>query len=203
MDTLQYIFKRYGLDKNQTSPIKFQNNRPVDLPILFKELGFKKGAEIGVLGGVFSEILCGSNPDLELYSVDAWEFYPLWRNFRKAHHYPPIYLEAKKRLSRFPNSTIIKKWSMDAVKEFDDNSLDFVFIDADHRYEKVIEDITEWSKKVRSGGIVCGHDYGVKGEFVQVTEAVNDWTKKHQINPWFILKSPMSKNDTCWLWVKP
>jgi len=202
MNTLKYLENKFHLDLKQTSPITFFCNRLVDLPIIFKELGFNKGAEIGVLRGDYSEILCQSNPDLKLFSIDAWEFYPVWKNFRRARHYPPIYEEAKNRLSHYPNNQIIKKWSIDAVKDFEDNSLDFVFIDADHRYDSVITDITEWSKKVRSGGIVSGHDYGVKGNFVQVTKAVNNWTKEHHLDTWFILRSPINRHDTCWLWVK-
>lgn len=50
--------------------------------------------------------------------------------------------------------------SMDAARIFRDETADLVFIDADHRYEAVLEDIRGWLPKVRSGGIICGHDYG-------------------------------------------
>lgn len=42
---------------------------------------------------------------------------------------------------------------------FDDGSLDFVFIDADHRYEGVSRDIDAWAPKVKRGGILAGHDF--------------------------------------------
>ncbi len=48
---------------------------------------------------------------------------------------------------------------MDALEDFEDNSLDFVYIDGDHNFKHISEDIYEWTKKVRSGGIVSGHDY--------------------------------------------
>jgi predicted O-methyltransferase YrrM len=48
---------------------------------------------------------------------------------------------------------------MDAVKDFADGSLDFVYIDGHHGFKYVAEDIWEWHKKVRKGGIVAGHDY--------------------------------------------
>jgi len=41
---------------------------------------------------------------------------------------------------------------------FEDNSLDLVFIDADHRNSHVSEDIKAWLPKVKTGGILCGHD---------------------------------------------
>jgi len=48
---------------------------------------------------------------------------------------------------------------MDAVKDFEDDSIDFVYIDGNHSFKYVAEDICEWVKKVKVGGFVCGHDY--------------------------------------------
>ncbi len=48
--------------------------------------------------------------------------------------------------------------SVDMADKFEDASLDYVYIDADHRYEGVLADITAWYPKVKSGGFICGHD---------------------------------------------
>ena len=65
---------------------------------------------------------------------------------------------------------------MDAVVDVADESLDFVFIDADHKYVSVCEDIREWSKKVRIGGIVSGHDYyKTRGENLGVINAGDEY----------------------------
>jgi hypothetical protein len=53
----------------------------------------------------------------------------------------------------------IRSTSVDAAKMYEDNSLDFVFIDAEHSYESVREDIDAWLPKVKKGGIIAGHDY--------------------------------------------
>lgn len=63
--------------------------------------------------------------------------------------------------------------SQDAVKKFEDNSLDFVYIDAEHSYKAVKEDIKEWMPKVKSGGIIAGHDYD-KQEHPGVCQAVEE-----------------------------
>jgi hypothetical protein len=80
--------------------------------------------------------------------------------------------------------------------DFDDESLDFVYIDANHRPDFVREDIREWTKKVKKGGIVSGHDYhgdvaGVVDEYVRnnnlelfVTEQKSD----KALSWWFIKK---------------
>jgi predicted O-methyltransferase YrrM len=55
---------------------------------------------------------------------------------------------------------IIARPSVEAAENFDDNSMDFVFLDADHSYESVKADITAWWPKIKPGGWLCGHDYG-------------------------------------------
>ena len=206
MDTLKYICEKYNIDVSKESPFHIDCCRIKDLPGLFKELGFTKGAEIGVLKGDYSAKLCESNPDLTVYSIDAWEFYPLKNNFRRAYMYPPIYEAAKKKLAGYPNSVIIRKWSQDALEDFADESLDFVFIDGNHEFQYVANDIAGWGKKIRKGGIISGHDYGPavstrKETFCHVKYVVDAWTYSHDIRPWFVLDSP-DKHEIGWMWVK-
>ncbi|WP_263408895.1 class I SAM-dependent methyltransferase [Terriglobus tenax] len=49
--------------------------------------------------------------------------------------------------------------STDTAKQFEDGSLDFVYIDACHQYKKVKQDIEAWLPKVKPGGTIAGHDY--------------------------------------------
>lgn len=64
----------------------------------------------------------------------------------------------------------IKLSSRVAHKLFADNSIDFLFIDAEHTYEGVSADIDLWLPKVREGGVIAGHDYDWDG----VRKAVNE-----------------------------
>ena len=105
---------------------------------------------------------------------------------------------------------------MEAVKDFKDNSIDFVYIDGNHTYDYVTQDITEWSKKVRKGGIVSGHDYGwwyhsqkmLKRTDGRVDLAVKTYTHTNNIHPWFVLgRRKMIKGETrdshrSWFFVK-
>jgi len=86
--------------------------------------------------------------------------------------------------------TAVRMTSVEAAATYADNSLDFVFIDADHAYESVREDIIAWWPKVKKGGIISGHDYhgGAPGVmfatnelfgFVRVT--ANCWWVKKEI----------------------
>ena len=80
---------------------------------------------------------------------------------------------------------------MDAVKDFADESLDFVYIDANHEFKYVTEDIFEWSKKVRKGGAIAGHDYFYakqrKFDNIHVRYVVDAYTATFRIHPWYVL----------------
>lgn len=154
-----------------------------DLIKYFAELNFTKGAEIGVAEGYFSEAMFKTIPNLELFCVDSWEVYKnnRWAGSeeRNIHHRNTT----KERLSKY-NAGIIEEFSMDAVQQFDDGELDFVYIDANHSFDYVMQDLIEWSKKVRKGGIVALDDYyDFKG--AGVIEAVDAYCKAHGITPNF------------------
>ena len=141
----------------------------IELAKHFAALEFTSGAEIGVCHGRYSEILCRTNPKLKLLAVDDWR--------RNITH--ESYAVAKLRLANL-NVTIDRRSSMDAVGDVADESLDFVFIDADHKYTSVCDDIREWAKKVRIGGIVSGHDYYItRGQNMGVINAVDEYVAEH------------------------
>ena len=104
-----------------------------------------------------------------------------------------LYALAQAKLSKFHLCTLIRKTSMDALADFKDQSLDFVYIDAHHGLKFVIEDIWEWSKKVKKGGFISGHDYGINQKeandpyVLHVKYAVDAYTKALGIKDWYIL----------------
>ena len=207
MNTLKYILDRYGVKKK--SKIKLYCSRTGTLPNLFKELGLKVGAEIGVAQGRFSKQICINCPDIELYSVDAWKLWDGLIHGETQKTMDDLYAAAVNRLSGLPNNKIIRDASMGAVRKFADKSLDFVYIDAAHDYKSVSNDIKAWSQKVRKGGIIAGHGYALPadmkglGDFNDVNygvnKAVDDWLKKKKIKPLFILVKDMPSS---WMYVK-
>jgi hypothetical protein len=161
-----------------------------DLLKHFAKLGYKTGAEIGVSQGYFSKAMFETIPNLKLYCVDAWKSYVGVRRWMPSNERANTYYEiAKKTLAPYPNATIVRKMSMDAVKDFADSSLDFVFIDANHGFDYVMEDLINWTKKVRVGGIVSGDDY-YHFKKAGVVEAVDVYTKAHGIK--FELTDPLT-----------
>lgn len=221
MATLEYIIKKYGFAGDYELPIIIKISRFKGFLTLLNELGFKVGAEIGVSKGRYARAMCQGIPGLKLYCVDPWEAYPDYveQHDEAGQKLLNELLEVtKERLAPY-DYEIIRKYSMDAVKDFKDESLDFVFIDGNHSFEYVVDDIAAWSKKVRKGGIVAGHDYWnsidrVKERKVlyienttpqeamklcQVKDAVDGWVKANQIKPWFVIIG-----DQCpsWFWVR-
>lgn len=165
------------------------------LPKLCMAMGFTKGAEIGVWRGAYAATFCQDSPNMHMLCVDPWESYPAWVDTKNAM--PPAearafmaqsYRDAVHKL-RGLNATIVRKFSKDAADDVPDGSLDFVYIDGNHVLEAVTEDLTLWAPKVRSGGVVAGHDYRrfENKPFVHVVDAVNAYTEAHAIDPWFVL----------------
>lgn len=159
------------------------------------------GAEIGVADGRYSEILCKSIDDLELYCVDPWAKYD--GNWRSDDYQEGAYQKALERLQSY-DVEIIRKTSIPAVLEFGRDSLDFVFIDGAHDFDNTMLDIITWAGRVRKGGIVAGHDYYHFGNS-GVIEAVNAYIQVHKIDLHLTLRDESAHKDDrvpCWWFIK-
>lgn len=214
METLKYIIEKYNLP--ETGRIEIPNVGRKDLALLFHELDFKTGVEIGVQQGIYSEILCQSNPQAKIYGVDKWEWYPTFAHYITSNTQLANYGRTKTRMAQYPNYKIIRGWSMDALKKFKDESLDFVFIDGNHDYDFLINDLIGWSKKVRKGGIISGHDYR-RSANSKINSILARWDVKiiidlyvkiREIDPlfiWGLRDSPPGvyrDKERSWMWVK-
>lgn len=202
-DTFEYVMKKFYRVEGEKSPTRLRFKRN-NLGVLFNELGYKSGAEIGVYTGHYSEVLCLGNPGVKLCCIDPWEVYeseeeePFAQNQEALNKF---YEEAKMRLASY-NCSIIKKPSMEAVKDFETNSLDFIYLDANHDYKHVSEDLDAWAKIVRSGGIVSGHDYGHfkhEGKGLGAKRAIDNYISEHKIKMLFLVNQ---NYQTSWFFVK-
>jgi predicted O-methyltransferase YrrM len=111
------------------------------------------GIEVGVYTGqsaayLMEAIICffGDKGGIGLHTLDLVDF-------EMTKH------RTRENLERYPMGTFHELDSVEASKLYADASLDFVFIDADHRYEMVARDIDAWLPKVKRGGIIAGHDF--------------------------------------------
>ena len=204
MSTLEVILNKFNIGDftKVNMPIDLLQATRLDLADLFCELKFETGVEIGVQEGLYSEQICLRNPNLKKhYSIDGWKAYRGYRDHVNQTKMDNFYAEAKSRLSKYPIE-IIKSFSLDAIKNFKDNSLDYVYIDGNHSFDHVIQDIIQWSAKVRPGGIIAGHDFIRRiMEPVHVIQATQVYTYCHKISPWFTVGGS-TKETRSFFWIK-
>ena len=182
-----------------------------DLPQLYKDLGFTTGVEIGTDKGKYAKIMCEAG--LKLYCVDPWLWYDDYPHPEGQKRLDHLY-DHSKRLLEPLGATIIRKTSMEAVKDFKPGSIDFVYIDGHHGFKYVAEDLWEWSKVVRKGGIIAGHDFAltihteIRDPFVlHVKHVLLGYTKALHIDNWYVIGSdnakPGEKREMfrSWFWI--
>jgi predicted O-methyltransferase YrrM len=107
------------------------------------------------------------------------------------HNTQKIYFTNIEPVKKYINTLI--GYSFEKVDFFEDNSLDFVFIDGDHTYDGISRDINDWWPKIKPEGILAGHDYQYEWEgAVDVVKAVDDFFPNATIlldqECWFIQK---------------
>lgn len=145
--------------------------------------------EVGVRTGNFFKFLCAPNVK-EIYAVDIWkDTGDVAQNdlgFTQ-NELDNQYIDFCNRYKSDQKVKVIRDWSVDASKQFDDNFFDFIYIDADHSYDGVISDLRAWYPKLKQNGIMGGHDYkerlkilpnGKKMEY-GVIPAVQDFIKEN------------------------
>ena len=136
--------------------------------IIFLENRFKgsplKGAEIGVSLGLNAFSILNTLRMEMLYLIDPYIEYReasiKGGDHRSVINYTEYELIAKDRLKNreIYNYQFIKKKSSEALNDIPDG-LDFVYIDGNHSYENVMEDCYNYFQKIRTGGVIGGHDF--------------------------------------------
>ena len=116
------------------------------------------GCEVGVYRGLHAKYMFDRVNITKLYLVDSYIEYPEYTDG------PSKFMDSSKKeshsiLHEYRDKIIwVEKMSSDAIEDIPSN-LDFLYIDANHSYEYVRDDIISYYGKVRGGGIFGGHDY--------------------------------------------
>lgn len=144
--------------------------------------------EIGIFKGRMSSMLVERHP-MTLYMIDPWssdydDTYKDTGDFHAGlslHDQNRYYRMAKDAVQGF-DAHIVRKFSSQAANDFEDGFFDLVFIDGDHSYRGVKEDIENYAPKVKKGGYIGGHDYAnFDGDWkfgVSVCQAVNEFIEE-------------------------
>jgi cephalosporin hydroxylase len=121
------------------------------------------GSWLGKSSAYMALKIKGSGKNIRFDCIDVWEFVsdePFYhKDIQRLGDIYFIFLDNMNKTNSLDIVKPIKLGSVKASKLYDNNSLDFVFIDANHTYEFVRKDIEAWLPKIKVGGYIGGHDY--------------------------------------------
>jgi predicted O-methyltransferase YrrM len=170
---------------------------------ILRKRNHKYGCEIGVNQGTTTKFLLKKLPKIErYYTVDPWKTYKMYdgkpfagtvKGKKSWDQVLNIFLRNTIPYSR--KIAIMRMFSTDAVKFFDDEYFDWVYIDANHKYKYIKENLHLWTPKVKVGGLITGHDYENKKEKRRgwgITKAVNEFVEKNNFD--------LKLGDRCMYW---
>jgi hypothetical protein len=166
---IDYVEKDSFGNFQENNNLKTKQMQTIKLSIdrldLFKDFSSKfpngKGVEIGTFKGQFSKMMI-ENWSGSLYMVDVWRgLGDEYIDSSNHHNFDGgVYAEAMNNIEGFEDRAVMIRASSEIGSQlFQDESLDFVYIDANHAYDWVVQDIELWYPKVKKGGILWGHDY--------------------------------------------
>lgn len=142
------------------------------------------GVEVGCAFGQFASRVLSQWTGQRYFMVDPWENLPKEEYPEDHEHvdYEDWFKCCSKLAEDDKRVTLLRKRSLEAVSEFKTASLDWVYLDGNHDYRFVMEDLDAWFPKIIRGGLICGHDfYNTKegGHWCAVADAVLRWMKEH------------------------
>lgn len=125
------------------------------------------GVEVGALNGANAKQILSQWKGARLVLVDTWGEHALdeyvertdWTDFKACHAECCLLAESDLR------AELLMSESVEAAKEFENGSLDFAYIDANHGLHGIAADIHAWWPKVKPGGLFSGHDNYVDTTF--------------------------------------
>ena len=146
----------------------------------FVEIGSWKGKSAIYM----AEEIVKHKKNIKFYAVDLFEYSEEYKD--QFIDTPDLYKEYLDNIEPVKNYiTTIKGDSVEMSKEFNDNSIDFIFVDASHIYENVLKDLKHWYPKLKTGGIITGHDYSSPGV-------------KNAVDQFFMFRAKSYIGD-CWI----
>src|SRR3990167_4155332 len=138
--------------------------------MMFVEIGTYMGGTIGRLASKIKE----KKIHPLIYCVDKWICDDIAEGHRKMHntydHFYEKFIDNMTKIGVLDLIRCLKMDSIEASKEFKDQSIDFIFIDGCHSYPYVKNELIVWLPKMKPNSILCGHDFPVP----QIKQAVNE-----------------------------
>jgi len=137
------------------------------------------GAEIGCAWGGFSiQVLATWISGEKYYMVDTWKKLPSneYLENQDSCDYDNWFSSCCKIADLDKRVTMIRMRSLEAAGNFNDESLDWAYIDSAHDFKNVSQDLNAWYPKVKRGGLLGGHDFMTKSSgHIEVDKAVEEF----------------------------
>jgi len=112
--------------------------------------------EIGVYKGFMANYILSTYSNFKYYGIDPYEQYDNYEESLKKYCNEELYIETKNTLENKYGDRInlIKKYSHKAMDDIE-NEVDLIYIDANHKYDYVYQDLCNWYEKCKVGGLIC------------------------------------------------
>lgn len=143
--------------------------------------------EIGVHRAVFAGHFLGGWSGAKYIAVDHYlPYFAVENHFPHSDNYRSREVDkqiAHTTLLRFGDRVEWREFdALHALQEQPPGSLDFVYIDGDHVYWSVVQEIGMAWERVKPGGILAGHDFyhGTP----DVLRAVNEFAERENVTVW-------------------
>ena len=141
-------------------------------------------AELGVFSGAFSEKISSLLKPKKLYLVDIFDG-KMGSGDVNGENFQFINLnesfdQLTQKYAKHPEVKIVKSTTVEFLDSLPDDHLDAVYIDADHSYEAVKQDLNLSFQKVGENGLIMGHDYE-ENEFPGVVQAVDEFCQQNDL----------------------
>ena len=138
------------------------------------------GFEIGIFRGAFANSLVNKIHPKEYHMIDPWEYRSGWKRYDyngklllSQDDVEWMVEDIRKRFDK-PGIKIHRAYSYDVVNEFADGYFDFGYVDGNHNYHAVLQDMRLFYPKIKDGGVMAGDDWNIKGG--RVKKAVRTFT---------------------------
>jgi len=179
------------------TPSIYYNSKPFPRPMIrfLKEYYGKRfliGAEIGTARGHNTRNIFQNLNITQFYCIDPYTPYVGARGIPHKE-YVSTYARAKQVLRKYhDNILFLKMTSKEATKKIH-STLDFIYIDGNHSYEVVKQDLESYYPLVKKGGVMGGHDFTVF--YWEVCKAVIEFAEKQGLElqgkiqaDWWVIK---------------
>jgi hypothetical protein len=184
-----FTYKAYGF-------VKYDSHRPM---IRFAAENYSHPlqiAEIGVFFGTNARRMFKKLNVEKMFLVDPYKKYQDYEKEKNVLMFlPSSFKLALIVLKRYTNRIVPLQMTSEDAVDFIPNDLDMVYIDGNHAYEYVKRDIELYYQKVKSGGLIGGHDIEGNSNGEDVRRAVFEFAEKNNLSvhvrtpDWWIIKN--------------